>query len=941
MANSGMTGGTRPVAVGIPDDVQALISKTVHGKKTYQGNRIPGTTIEAPDRFNLEKRANEVADQVTDSQEIRDMLPDIELAKQVVCSSIISPQDMISTDINFTVDNEDLPTELVTPMRARLERFFTQDYRLAEFVPKAIEEALFGGGAYPLITIPETGLDSLINHGGRVTLESLHAELNEDMTPRNIGILGSGEKRGAVNISVTLESAFSDFPEEIPALEQPFHNVILTDNLNVLKFPAVLEQAGRQRVQNAYHRAGFSAASRTPRHRASLEATAVTQDKDYVKAIERELYRPRNTSGGLAMALAPVSRYSRTPKGHPLVMRLPMESILPVHIPGSPERHVGYFVLLDEYGNPLYRSKGSDYYRQFEDRMRSDKDLLSSMNATSYRQMFGNQDQIQQLSLDAKLNSYSTIVENDFLNRLRNGALQQDVEITSNNEFYRIMLARQLGNLGTQVLFVPIDLTTYIAADYDDDGVGRSLLEKSKLISTMRSILMFANTMRAMRQAVGKTSLKIQLDPEDADPATTVEQMMHEFMRTRSRAFPLHVNNAHDLVGFLQNAGVDIVVSGNPNYPETSMDQEERQMPHSEINTELEELLRRKHMQAFSLPPEIIDSASQIEFAESIVSGNLLFAKRIVLWQRCFAGHFNDHIRKFVFNSGSLMEGLRSDIREALKQVKDANLQKMREAFELDEPEIRVANEGIAEQVAKQALQSTAERDERVAGDDELVTEILFRFVDSFSIQFPSPDVDKFEQQAKALTKYSEGIEVGLRAHVTDDMLSGLADGPDGATPAAVFNALKSFFLREFMRRNNIMPELEVLSGLMDETSGVDVVDSATKHTLAIQKMLQGLARKTMKSSQEFQGKVEQDRQKIEEKYQGSDGGDGGYGEDTGTGDADADAGGFGGGDDESFDVGGTDDAGAGGAGDEETKEEPAAEDETKAKDEKEEKPAE
>ena len=910
MAADNITGGERPDAIGIPDDVRALLNLTVKGKKTYTGNQIPGTVIEAPDRFSLDKRANEIADQVTDSQEIKDMLPDIELAKQVVCSSIISPQDMISTDINFTVENEDLPAELITPMRTRLERFFTQDYRIAEFVPDAIEEALFGGGAYPLVTVPETGLDSLINHGGRVTLESIREELNEDMTPRNIGILGNGElpKDRQVSMQITMEAAFADIPKAIPALDQPFRGVTITDNLNVLKFPAVLEQASRQRVQNAYHQAGFSPRANLSRRRAaSLEAKAVNQDKEYVRAIERELYRPRNVSGGLAMALSPVSRYSRAPKGHPLVMRLPMESILPVHIPGSPERHVGYFVLLDEYGNPLYRSKGSDYYRQFEDRLRSDKDLLSSINSTSYRQMFGNQEQVQSMTLDAKLKSYATIVENDFLNRLRSGAIQQDVEITSNNEFYRIMLARQLGNYNTQILYVPVDLTTYIAADYDDDGVGRSLLEKSKLISTMRSILMFANTMRAMRQAVGKTSLKIQLDPEDADPATTVEQMMHEFMRTRARAFPLHVNNAHDLVGFLQNAGIDIVVSGNPNYPETSMDQEERQMPHSEINTELEELLRRKHMQAFSLPPEIIDSASQIEFAESIVSGNLLFAKRIVLWQRCFAGHFNDHIRKFVYNSGALMEGLREDIREALKEVKEINLQKMREAFDLDEPEIKLSNEGMTEQLANQVLENKQKRAEQVEADEELVTEILFRFVDSFSIQFPSPDVDKFEQQAKALTKYSEGIEQGLRAHITDDMLQGLAEGSDAGSAAAVFNAIKSFYLREFMRRNNIMPELEALSGLVDESAGVDVVDSAGKHTQAIQRMLQKIARKTLKSSAKFQSDVDSDRQKIDE---ANGGGDAGY--DAGGGYEEEDAGG-GFGEEEEFDAGGGQEDAAGG----------------------------
>ena len=34
------------------------------------------------------------------------------------------------------------------------------------------------------------------------------------------------------------------------------------------------------------------------------------------------------------------------------------------YIPGSPDQHVGYFGLLDEFGNPLHTAKGSDKYRR-------------------------------------------------------------------------------------------------------------------------------------------------------------------------------------------------------------------------------------------------------------------------------------------------------------------------------------------------------------------------------------------------------------------------------------------------------------------------------------------------------------------------------------------------------------------------------------------------
>lgn len=50
---------------------------------------------------------------------------------------------------------------------------------------------------------------------------------------------------------------------------------------------------------------------------------------------------------------------------------------------------------------------------------------------------------------------------------------------------------------------------------------------------------MFANTMASIRNSTSRTELGIQLDPNDTDPMSTIDQVRDAFMRSRSELYPL------------------------------------------------------------------------------------------------------------------------------------------------------------------------------------------------------------------------------------------------------------------------------------------------------------------------------------------------------------------------------------------------------------------
>ena len=158
------TGSVQKLFTDNPE-IKTWADKLVSAHRTVHGQRVSGSRIESPNRHRMETLANRTANNITDAASVTEMLPDVELARQVLNSSIISPQDMVSTDINFVVDNDKLPAEIVA-CKEVLDIFFSEEYSVEELLPKAIDEALWVSGAHVLAVIPETGLDSIINHGG-------------------------------------------------------------------------------------------------------------------------------------------------------------------------------------------------------------------------------------------------------------------------------------------------------------------------------------------------------------------------------------------------------------------------------------------------------------------------------------------------------------------------------------------------------------------------------------------------------------------------------------------------------------------------------------------------------------------------------------------------------------------------------------------------------
>lgn len=789
-------------------EVAAIFSKLLPAKDAQAGK--PPTTAKGPNRSTLEDISSRVAGSITDSRAIFEILPDTELAMQVLVSSILSPKDMISTEIKFTSTQTGDMGEAVAAVIKIVSNHFQNKLPLKKRVTEMLNDALFKTGSYPIMVVPENTMDAVINSDNQVSKESISGFFNATGTIKTVGILGDPKDKDGKYKTANSEDAFSleSFGRrKRPATGLPYSGInaftSVTDNINLVKLPMVIDKLTQDAIADKLDAAGISSVSKEG-YRVDKKLTKEEQDL-------KSAYRPRQYRAENAVQLQTDETLGRGSVGNPLVMKLPSESVIPVHVPSDVSQHVGYFLLLDKNGNPISKAKDSKYFDVLRTKMSSDRVGISELLNRTKEAMYGDSTNSSKDTEGDMVRAYTEMVEGDLVKRLQHGVYGEGATLSCPEEVGRIMLARALSKKHTQMLFVPSELLTYIAFSYNENGTGRSLLEGSKIIASLRAMMLFANTMASIKNSVGRTKVNVVLDPDDPDPTSTVEKILHDFTRNHQTAYPLGIMDPSDITGFLQRSSVDVNVEGNPAYPETKTSIEDFARNVQKVDTDLEENLRNRHFMAMGIAPETIDATLDVEFATNLVGSNLLLAKRVIIYQEAFCFFLADFVKKYTLNSGYLME----EIRDAVKGTPTGK--------------------------------KLAKKDEDLDGDGELdnIFTLTRKLVEGIIVSLPTPDTAKLSNQATSFQQFNDLIDEALKAYINPEMFDGMLGGSeleDGIEPTIA--ALKSYFQRQWLRKNNIMPELEGMVNTKDEVFGFDIETIHTEHTKAILESMTELLRK-------------------------------------------------------------------------------------------------
>lgn len=794
--STGLGGKVYPKVEGLKRNVQlkTVLDKTVADRATFRRAHGGNNQELAPSGGLAQLVSDTTTQNISDANNILQLLPDTELAIQVLVSSILSPKDLVSTELGFRAGLNDVPAEATAPLVEVVRDYFTKVYNIEANLSTMLEDILFRKGSYPLMVLPETTLDSLINSSGQIGMEDLQsASLNrEGNLSGSIGILGGGqgsESKPQFSLESFTNERYHQISDEqlfIKGVPDNIKNTVkVVDNFEILKMPSLAKKMRQDRLQNvlSYRGIGLEARSRKKK------------DEDIPdEEVKRSIYRHRSYAVQHIGSVASTNADTRPNVGNPLVMKLPPEAVIPVFTPSNPSDHIGYFLLLDQYGNPLSRVKEKDQYSALSNSLTSmgsgggnnfQSQLLS--NAGIARSGTNNRD----MDAEEMVYIYGKIIEKDLVERLKNGLQGGDVEIASPQSIYRVMLARALEQKQTQLLYVPAEFVTYMAFDYNQFGVGASLLDTNKIIAGQRAILMFANTLASIKNSTGKTHLNIQLDPDDPSPSETVEFLLNEYAKNRRGQYPLGESNPVDIINYLQEAGVDIQVSGNTAYPETKVDIEDSNTNKTVVDNDLEERMRDQFFMSLGLSPETIDLSKNVEFATSVVSSNLLLAKRVINYQDKFLVCLQDLVRKYTIFSGNLQR----DLEEAVNKIKSKLPKEYKNKHE------------------------------------EFITDFIY----SIELTLPRPDTVTLENQMEAFRQYNEALEMALAAYFNEELMSFSELDDIEPEVRGTQAALTAYFQRQWLRDNNVLPELMDLVAVDDNDKAIiDLFEIQGTHLKAI-----------------------------------------------------------------------------------------------------------
>ena len=745
---------------------------------------------------------------------IQQNLPDVELAKQILVTSIISPNDLVSTEIFFNLDDSsDYLGTAGKSMLKSVEDTMKKHFKIEKCLQPYLEASLFDDGSVPVIVLPESSLDHAINSGNIISKESIGDFISQSTgTVKSLGILinpkGDEGNDLYTQLTASIESISLNRPTEYDPKISDKMNITIIDNYEALKLPRLNEKIIHDRLATTYRKNQLGMELYNPERERSKhfgnkdKNVGSTGDiNDRVKSVMSS-FTERQYQTETVLNLKTKNKVDQETIGHPLVMRVPHESCIPIFPPSDPTNHIGYYVVIDNTGNPVRIPVDSDYIENMINANSDNTDMSDFLAQKVNQSQFGTNGNTAQ-KYDEMYKAFSKVIEEDLIVRL-SGMYGGDLSLGATDEIYKLMFARALAKKHTQLIFVPKTLLTYFAFDYNDYGMGISLLEKSKMIASLRSVLMYANVMAAVKNSITQREVEIQLDPTDPNPDKTIEEYLHAVAKATRSESPFGEFDPLNIVSNLTNSGVSVSVSGHPGFPETKAVVNHSNVSMGKVDTELDEMLKKWHIMSMWLTPETVDAATGPDFATSVHANNILLAKRNQVAQDIYTEKWSDHIRKICYNSKPILD----DLKKILEQNR------------------KFVNKTFA----------------KTYTDDEIINYFLMNIY----VELPRAETAKFEMQLEALDQYTQALDKILTdAFLSTNILATDMIGEIGMTVDATREIVKAYYIRRYCKLNNILPELfDMITVDNDNKTIVNMLDEHVEFTTTMSKALLGLMTK-------------------------------------------------------------------------------------------------
>lgn len=737
-------------------EAERLFSDTYVKNQTHSGLAQNSNLYQSMVTQALDNTHQYLAYDKKKAAEIRKLSPEIVKAEEIWISSIMSPNDLQSGSFFVNIPPEildSLSKESSRHIISEIESYFNSMYGVDEKIRYWLKDMLFGNGSHPVMVLPIKSLRKLINSSIKEGMEvftekhTLYKELwdakiySEGKPSSKIGVESLGDDLHTIVKRVKLVDPKSQankneirgvYSKMCDILNQE-NSIRFIENMEVVGLESIMSQQ-QEVVANEKVKRWFD--SEKPiniKKETHLDFTDILPEGSFITTEELD-----DASDGS--------------HPHPLMIDLPPESVIPVHVPGSPNQHLGYFILIDENGHPV----------------QVDVDDVDSQDTTgqtledAYEAMFGyGNTSGKSRSMKTNANVFEIALDRYLSTKMKDGGFQ-NIQISRFESVANCMLSRLLRAKKTNVVFVPKELMTYMCFDYRDDGTGKSMLDDIEFVLSLRISLFVAGIMSQLNDAIDHKEVTVQLDPKTADPLKLLTELRSDIVNKKQLMF---TTDPRQISSSIAEQSITITPEGIPGLSGYSVKTDSSPRSSARADSELLDTLDDMYGTGLQIPHSALNQLSEDEFSRSIATTNLLFAQVCRAKQRTVCDFCSRLLRTCMLYDKSLQATLLSKIKEGLMHS---------------------------------------------AGDQVNPEELLKNLVEQVTLDLPKPTLAPDRAQYEALEEYIGIIETLTTQVIPDDLASSMENGDQ------VVSMIRAFISRDMVNNYLTMAGIRGIDNVPD-----------------------------------------------------------------------------------------------------------------------------
>lgn len=731
-----------------------------------------------------------------DTEKMKKLAPEINQARLIRVSSIMSPNDL--QEGQFIFDLDQIPGLTEDAKKSIIKVIGDYFNKVEQFGKKAndwIGKCLYGPGAVPVVVLPSSYQKAMRKDGLHVIgNSSIDLNVPKDRFNNKQAQFEKMFDESIFNLDTGLESWTTPFkePEKYGKLTTPFTSLVngimqdfpldKFDDKTIANLKIGIEQMTVRFVKQI-EEGDVIKISENPEIIKFATEYRKTSKKFVEDKIDARLQAIMNYDMADMVSLNKYEGNKETEDAHPLMLELPAEAVIPICVPSNEKEHLGYFVLLDETGQPLkadarntnrtYGWGGSPQAAHQAVYGATDKNVFNTAGFKSYEEQ----------TIKRVFNG----LLDQFLKARLKGIGMDEVSVDKSNAITTTMLYRMLESKRTRILFIPATLLTYICFDYRPNGTGKSLLEDAHYLLSLRVTFQVAALMGMAKDAINHRTLNLSLDQKETNPLALMDQIVNAFVEKERMPFSM---DPTEISRSIARNAISVAPSNLRGLSDFKIERvNDGGGGGNKPDTELLDTLTNMFITALGVPPNALNKLSDQEFAVSVTTNNLFFSKQVLSDQSVYCDFKGKIAKTYIKYSPKLRERLLEIINEFIK-----------------EPDTEKLDEKTGDRGTEPSTQPSPELDNDIT---KKALTILNMVIDNLRLTLPTPNIAQDKAQYQEIKDYMATVSEFLDIIFAPELVP--SDNMEASAALGVMKAnIKRMAINDFMNKIGTINTLEI-----------------------------------------------------------------------------------------------------------------------------------